>query len=72
MDESFVEVDDAALQAAAHALSVRARLDSLLTEALAAPDMACEQVERLVQFASSGELARTQQQLDELRGRDAR
>ena len=71
MDEPFVEVDDVALQTAAHALSVRARLDSLLAEALAAPGMALSQMECLVDFVNSGELSRTQQQLDELRAKEA-
>lgn len=61
--------DDEVLVAAARAMSVRNRLDSLLLEALASPGMATGPVQQIADLFSSGALRAAEESLTVLRER---
>lgn len=68
MDTGGVLVAERELfQAAAHAMSVRAHLDSLLIEALTAPGMCLQETEKIAALVASGELQDAHQALRRLR-----
>lgn len=60
--------ENEALAELATAMSRRSRLDALLVEALTAPGMALPELNRIVQFVESGDLAESQRVIDDNRG----
>lgn len=58
--------DDEDLLRTATAFSTRQQLDCLLLEALTAPGMARDQVDRIVELSDSGQLERAEQAIAEL------